>query len=588
VSHSEADRNDTGSFLSQGLVLGERFSLYVVAVESIDAQQRVIDELEGTPELRVKVVDVGDGAERLDLVIGEGMTSLLSVEGRAVVVVTGLDQRLARDPDVFRRLNEHRNELRRRAPGGVVLMGGPKVVEALRSTAPDTWSVRAADLDVSAGPRELAFVDEPRPRFQLPASPGTEQQLSVLAKEHDALPRGDRRGRVAIRMAEILDGDRTKHPRAHELYVEGADDVGSPRLRMMALINAMRTLPWPDSEEALERLPLLARESEAEAWLDLASYAWMNFSHRAREVARNREALDAAERALELSSRTSDAHFRAEARSALAEARAAMGELDAALDAWAEVISELQQSPLLPPRLIRAGMAAALAGRKDLIDAYWGAYVREPLDGGGAVELHWRRGDLCRALASMAMSSAEALAWDVLVELSAEWRMSMLMRECVGALVDLVGVGRDVALDRWEARLGDLGLEEALVAHVMAVLRARMLAAGSRLDEAERMLADVPIEPLWDLDSTLGYLATSVRIAALDARFRAGDADTLMEHVLGSEHRAALLHEVAMVSRRGERLEGLLEPDQRLVAVLLRTLGSSGLDPEAAARSQPA
>lgn len=34
--------------------------------------------------------------------------------------------------------------------------------------------------------------------------------------------------------------------------------------------------------------------------------------------------------------------------------------------------------------------------------------------------------------------------------------------------------------------------------------------------------------------------------------------------------------------------QGLLEPDQRLVAVLLRTLGSSGLDPEAAARSQPA
>ncbi len=138
---------DDVEFLRRGLELGEGFQLYVVAADSLDAREQLIGRLAQSPGLSVEIVR-GDvlGGNTLAGAVVDAFRRLGDANRRPVVVLSDVDELAMDDPRLLGRFNEERNEFIRGAPGAVVVVAGSKLVDAMRKAAPDTWSVRAADL----------------------------------------------------------------------------------------------------------------------------------------------------------------------------------------------------------------------------------------------------------------------------------------------------------------------------------------------------------------------------------------------------------------------------------------------------------
>jgi hypothetical protein len=146
MRNAEEQESDDAKFLRRGLELGEGFQLYVVSVDSPDTREDVIDGLKESPALDVKVVR-GNAIQGGTLItaIVEALHGRQDLKGRPVAIVTDLDELAMVEPRILTRLNEQRNEFIRAANGAVVMIGGSGLADLVRKSAPDTWSVRAAD-----------------------------------------------------------------------------------------------------------------------------------------------------------------------------------------------------------------------------------------------------------------------------------------------------------------------------------------------------------------------------------------------------------------------------------------------------------
>lgn len=73
--------------------------------------------------------------------------------------------------DLFLRMNEHRDALRARLPGGLVFVGTPELKPRVREAAPDLWSVRSLVVELRAVPTPGAEVPKEAARVATELSP---------------------------------------------------------------------------------------------------------------------------------------------------------------------------------------------------------------------------------------------------------------------------------------------------------------------------------------------------------------------------------------------------------------------------------
>lgn len=371
-------RHDETAFsaelLRRGLVLGEGFGIHVVSAEQLETREALVRSLSEDPALAVAVVDVaGRGDAAIDGPIEDAQRSIAPSDRRTVLVVTGLEPLAERVPELMARINEHRNELRARIDGALVLLGTPVLLDLVQRRAPDVWSARAADVELEEAP----------PSWQPPplrpwAGSGATAEVLQWQRELRTMPRGERRGRLAARIAEHLERDGARGARVRALYGVAATELEDPAWKALALIHAAG-LDEPSSrgnaDEAMATAEAAVRELDHEAsppWL--AARAWTALAHAWQARGRLDEAWEATHRALELGEDSSpDVH--ADMLAGYAELLARTGRLSEALATWEGVLSLPQSAISHLGSLVRAGTTAALAGRGDRLDRYWRRYL---------------------------------------------------------------------------------------------------------------------------------------------------------------------------------------------------------------------
>lgn len=366
----------SAEFLRRGLVLGDGAAFYVVAAEQLATREALIRSLGEDPALALARVDVAEREDvAIDRPIEAAQQELAADHRRHVVVITGLEELAERMPELMPRLNEYRNELRARLHGAMIWLGTPVLLRVVQRQAPDVWSARAADLELDEAPPSW------RPP---PLRPQTTDEWdmgftsSELQLELEELPRGDRRGQLVFRVAEMLRKN-GEESRAGWYYELAAEEVEDPAVRALALA---RTAAFADPEPRVDALLSAAETSVrtldenviaparvAYAWSALAS-AWRARGH-----------LDRAERAtsqaLRLARRSGDGEPLADALAEHAEQLMLKGKLSAATTCWHEVLSLPQPSNTRLGALVRAGTTAALAGRRDWLGRHWREYLAQ-------------------------------------------------------------------------------------------------------------------------------------------------------------------------------------------------------------------
>jgi tetratricopeptide (TPR) repeat protein len=366
----------SSEFVRRGLALGEGFALYVVAAEQLDTREALVRALGEDPALALARVDVAELEDvAIDRPIEAAQRRLIADHRRHVVVVTGLEELAERMPELMPRLNEYRNELRARIEGAMVWLGTPVLLRLVQRQAPDVWSARAADLELDEAPP--SWRPPPlRPKATSEWDMGlTYWDLQLELKE---LPRGDRRGELDFRIAELLQKN-GKESNAGWYYKLAAEEVEDPAVRALALARSVIFAdpdPRADSvlsaaETAVRMLDedVIAPERAAYAWSALAS-AW-----------RARGDLDRAERAtsqaLRLARQSGHGEPLADALAEHAEQLAIRGNLYEASARWHEMLSLPQPSDARLGALVRAGTTAALAGRRDWLGRHWREYLAQ-------------------------------------------------------------------------------------------------------------------------------------------------------------------------------------------------------------------
>jgi hypothetical protein len=227
-------------FLKRGILLGEGFQLYFVIANTIDVRQKVIKELLETKGILVKIVEGTNLSEQnLASVIIDSFHSLSNFEGRPVVILTEIEELVAENPRLINRFNEERNELVSNVSGVVVIIGSEELIEMLRRAAPDVWSIRSADVESNIDTGYSA--SSQNDHILKPITPPKgENERVLLEKQFNELLPGDRRGRVAFRLAEIGPYVGFHSKRVAELYVDASYQISDPWSSTLARINAAR------------------------------------------------------------------------------------------------------------------------------------------------------------------------------------------------------------------------------------------------------------------------------------------------------------------------------------------------------------
>lgn len=356
----------SAEFLRRGLALGDGFALYVVAAEQLGTREGLLVSLGADPALALAPIDVAELTDAaIDRPIEAAQRKLATDDRRHVVIVTGLEELAERVPELMARLNEYRNELRARINGALVFLGTPLLLRLVQHQAPDVWSARAADLELD---------EEPPSWRPPPLQPRVDDTIEFFIvtqwqPQLDELPRGERRGRLTFRVAEMLQESGSELlAQAH--YEEAADQVEDPALKALALARSAHST-LPRAEAAVQALDegTVAPEQAAYAWSALAS-AW-----------RARGDLDCARRAtsqaLRLAERSGHDEARATTLAEHAEQLTVSGCLSEASACWHEVLA-LPQTPFARLcALVRAGTTAAMAGRRDWLGRHWHEYLAQ-------------------------------------------------------------------------------------------------------------------------------------------------------------------------------------------------------------------
>jgi formylglycine-generating enzyme required for sulfatase activity len=397
VSPGNAQTRQSAEYLRRGLALGEGFALYVVAAQQLDTREDLVRSLCEDTRLSVAKVDVGqlDDAA-IDGPIEAAQRKLAASDRRRVVVVTGLEELAERVPELMARLNEYRNELRARIEGAMIWLGTPVLLRLVQHQAPDVWSARAADLELL----------EARPSWRPPplrpvAGDGATEGLALWQHELAQLPRSDQRGRVAMKLADALLELGEAHQRpARALYEQAVEELTDPAERALALVRAagLQDSTLDDGAVAAARATMQELD-EVVIDPELAARAWSGLARTCRARGRLDEAEEASIRAFRLAGRLDPGEVRAEVLAERAEQLTHEGCLGEALALWDEVLSLPQSVHARLGTLARAGVTAALSGRRDRLGHYWRWYLAR---GGQQQQLEAEIGGLAGAAASLA------------------------------------------------------------------------------------------------------------------------------------------------------------------------------------------
>ncbi len=229
---------DDLEFLKRGLLLGEGFQLYLVGVNSVDGRRRVADEIASVPGLHVTAIEGASlGARTLVTAVIDAFSRPAEAGKYPVVIVSEIDENVAEEPRLLMRLNQQRNQLTTQASGALILLGSQYLIQRLRSTAPDLWSIRAADLELhetSAG-QELGREDAHLSPIEPPHTGNEHHELLTYINEQ---PAGDSRGRAILRLAEICQFVGYSPARIATLYTDAAHQITDVWLSALARINA--------------------------------------------------------------------------------------------------------------------------------------------------------------------------------------------------------------------------------------------------------------------------------------------------------------------------------------------------------------
>jgi tetratricopeptide (TPR) repeat protein len=372
--HEESSWRVSVEFLRRGLALGEGFALYVVAAEQIDTREALVRSLGEDPALALARADVAEREDvAIDRPIEAAQQKLAADHRRHVVVVTGLEELAERMPELMPRLNEYRNELRARIDGAMVWLGTPVLLHLVQRQAPDVWSARAADLELDEAPPSWR-----PPRLQPNTGDSVTKDVSRWQHELEELPPGERRGRLALWIADALERQGVNEWRARVLYEQAANDLVDPAVRALALahIAILDGSKVGDGSvgaaeaavQALDEATLMPARI-AYAWSALAS-AWRARGHLDR-------AEQATSQALRLAKRSGHGEPIADALAEHAEQLTMRGSLREASACWHEVLSLPQPSDARLGALVRAGTTAALAGRRDWLGRHWREYLAQ-------------------------------------------------------------------------------------------------------------------------------------------------------------------------------------------------------------------
>ena len=228
--------DDELDFLQRGLQWGEGFEFYAVQAESIDTREALIERLLHTDGVVPTVIR---GLSDSDLVgtINQAFDQTRGQSGRPVAIITDIEESAEGSAQAVRRLNEQRNQLIASAPGAILLLGGKHLIEALRHRAPDTWSARAADIyldETVTAPVRMT----PEILYFNPILTAQHGEFEEIHKEWCKLERGDRRGRMAMRLAELLQFSRARPEESLRYYQQAHGEITEPSLAALAGINA--------------------------------------------------------------------------------------------------------------------------------------------------------------------------------------------------------------------------------------------------------------------------------------------------------------------------------------------------------------
>ncbi len=372
--HEEPSWRVSAEFLRRGLALGEGFAHYMVAAEQLATREAFVRSLGEDPALALARADV---AERKDIAIDRSIEAaqheLPADPRRHVVVVTGLEELAERMPELMPRLNEYRNELRARIDGAMIWLGTPVLLRVVQRRAPDVWSARAADLELDEAPPSWR-----PPPLQPQASDSVTKDVARWQHELEELPPGERRGRLALSVADALEREGVNAPQARLLYRQAAHELEDPAARALALAHV--AILGDDGSEvddgsawaaeaavhALDETTLMPARV-AYAWSALAS-AWRARGHLDR-------AEQATSRALRIARHSGHGEPLADALGEHAEQLTMRGHLHEASACWHEVLSLPQPPDAHLGALVRAGTTAALAGRRDWLRRHWLEYL---------------------------------------------------------------------------------------------------------------------------------------------------------------------------------------------------------------------
>jgi tetratricopeptide (TPR) repeat protein len=331
VTELDPEPLDDIEFLRRGLLLGDGFQLYLVGAESIDARQRVIEALLSTPGLVVAAITASDFSRKgISGAVAEAFAKLSGREGRPVVVVSAIDELVADDPHLLTRLNEQRSQLITGSAGAVVLFATPRTIAAVRRLAPDTWSVRSADLDVS--PLGPTTTDGDTAHHLRPIQPA--QSLderwdiqTVLEKS----PPDDETGRAALRLAELYEYEGAPSQLIADLYLQAAKSVKDRWVAALSWTNAARALTRAGDQSGAVQAYNQALQAAEGLDHGMRAYVLSSLSGHYLTHDAPADALNAADKAIQEAAQSPDRDLLTEARLSRARTYRRLSLLDKAL-----------------------------------------------------------------------------------------------------------------------------------------------------------------------------------------------------------------------------------------------------------------
>lgn len=377
--HNETQISDL-EFIKRGLLLGEGFQLYLASANRIDDRRMFVRELTTTPGLTTEVIGGSDLRERPWLTaISDVFAKINDSEGRVAIVLSEIDEIVAEEPYLLGRLNEQRNELIAKVAGGIVILCSSYLLSQLRKSAPDTWSVRAADLDVSQPAFNPCDAWDSNHRLQ-PIDPPIPGEREELEKRLSSLPLGDKRGRAILRLAEICEHRGFSPSSCAKFYGEAAVQISEPWLSTLAQINAARHHIQANNLDSARYFLGKAIQSIDDLELDIQAHFHISQAELKFVEGDLSKALEYTDRAIGKAAQSSDQALLAEARLQRVRIDKARGNLTQSIsDAKAaERESErIGNTDLTQRSRLILGQVAVSAGYLARAKAAWSRYLNE-------------------------------------------------------------------------------------------------------------------------------------------------------------------------------------------------------------------